>query len=107
MDQISFGQLIAATRYKGLTNIFNHLRRTPLPPTKFLWTLSCPPKVQFFLSKALTEGLSTFYTNHPRCSSELKTVIRLQYQVDVDSWLTNLIVPDESWGIIYSYVTIS
>ncbi|XP_026389606.1 uncharacterized protein LOC113284377 isoform X2 [Papaver somniferum] len=106
--QISQGKFIATTRYKGLASNFTQLHRKPLPPSKFLWILTCPPNIQLFLWKALTEGLSTFDTNIPsRCNSNLKAAILLQYHVDIDSRLTNLIVIDESWGIMYPRVTVS
>ncbi|XP_026454515.1 uncharacterized protein LOC113355784 isoform X1 [Papaver somniferum] len=59
----SVGKFITTSRYKNMTSNFNQLHRTTLPPFEILWTLMCSSKVQFFLWKALIEGLSTFDTN--------------------------------------------
>lgn len=104
---ISLGKFTATTRFEGLASIFNHLHRTPIPPTKFMWTLLFPPKVQFFLWKALTEGHLTFDSYiPPRCNPDPKSAILLENQVDVDYWFTTIIVTDESWGIIYPCVKV-
>lgn len=72
--------IIATTRYEELANIFIQLHRTPLPPSKFLWTLLCLPNIHLFLWKALTEGLLTFDSNiFPRCNFDLKIIILLSW----------------------------
>ena len=60
---------------------------TPLHPTKFLWTLPCPPKIRLFLWKAINKGLPTFSLLHhihltnsdicPRCNTDPESASHL------------------------------